>query len=144
MTAPPGQQRAAKDSLLQVLQPPERQLCADWAQLSTGACCAKLAESLTATQRSHAAADCAAVAASLFRRLAVARQQAVRRADGEWESAVEHVMPRIVRDILRSVCAVLGENEADSISQAGKSGHTAAKPALRRVVPLAPPFHPAR
>ena len=111
----------AKEGLLAVLQPQERQLCADWAQLSTGACSARLAESLTQPQRAAAAADCAAVAAALFRRLAVARQQAVRRADGEWESAVEHVMPRIVRDILRSVCAVLGEDEADSMDQAGKN-----------------------
>jgi hypothetical protein len=132
-----GDPQRQQRQLVAVLQPAERQLCVDWSQLSTGACSARLAEELSPEERSAAAADCAAVAAVLFRRLAVERQQAVRRADGEWESAVEHVMPRIVRTILHSVLAVLRLEEGDYLDQAAATlvGSGAAPPPPAQLQP---------
>ena len=107
-----------REQLIAVLKPAERQLCAQWSHLSTGACSAKVDAEVSVAVRSAAAADCAAVAAVLFRHLAGRRQQAVRRPDGVWESAVEHVVPRIVRTILHSVLAVLRVEEGQYISRA--------------------------
>lgn len=106
------------ERVVAVLKPGERKLCVDWSQLSTGACSARVSDELSLAVRSSAAADCAAVAAELFRYLAAERQQAVRRSGGEWESVVEHVVPRIVRTILHTVFAVLRVPEGEYIARA--------------------------
>jgi hypothetical protein len=113
-----GKQQNAQDHLVAVLKPAERHLCVTWSHLSTGACSAKVSDEISLVARSAAAADCAAVAAVQFRYLAVERQQVVRRSDGEWESGVEHVVPRIVRTILHSALAVLRVAEGEYIARA--------------------------
>lgn len=111
-------ERDQREQLVAVLKPTERQLCVDWSLLSTGACSARVSDEVSLGVRSAAAADCAAVAGVLFRYLTVERQQAVRRSDGEWESVVDHVVPRIVRTILHTVLAVLHVDEGEYIAQA--------------------------
>ncbi len=113
-----GEQHDAREQLVAVLKPAERQLCVAWSHLSTGACSSKVSDEISLAVRSAAAADCAAVAAVLFRHLAVERQQVARRSDGEWESGVEHVVPRIVRTILHSALAVLRVDEGEYIARA--------------------------